>query len=463
MLFIVPISTEEHDGRIRLAALLIIVTCLIIQLLITFSTIRTNAAIDTALQNYALQHPQQAPTMPQDIRSLLSAIKEKKKNSFIESQQQNELAVRIKSIRHTSLVYQLGLIPGNFKAYTLITYMFAHSGWIHLLGNLLFFYVLGLTMERYWKFWRFLGLYLLFGVGASLFFIIFSNFTSEAALDAPLVGASGAVAGIMGAFCVTHPHAKINIFYLFLLYIRPLVGTFPVPSYLYLSIYFILQLGWAIHSFGSGSGVAYTAHIGGFLLGLIFGKVIKSHETALHEHSAVMHKSPTVVIIKKDRLVPTLTDEIDETPKAIAMIENGWCCFTNKEYENARQSLSQAVSTLLLGNRYNTSLLRDTIGRILEHSRLLDFSLPQLFHWAGQCREIKMVDMALLLYDFLSQQDDNDHLKKKSLLQAALVRIDENIEIDIARRCLSKVIALDDGGIFAQHAQDSLKKLSMPL
>ncbi|MBN1982317.1 MAG: rhomboid family intramembrane serine protease, partial [Chitinivibrionales bacterium] len=206
MLFILPLNTEEHDGRIRLAALIIIAVCVVIQCIVMIDSGQIKKRLYDEIQNYTLQK-QKLIASTTDLAAVPLTEQERSMQFLLQEQQRTQLDIKLKEIRSSSLLYQLGLVPGAFKPLSLITYMFVHSGWIHLLGNLLFFYVLGLTMERYWRFWRFMGMYLLFGIGASLFFITCSNFSNTNALDSPLVGASGAVAGIMGAFLVTHPHS----------------------------------------------------------------------------------------------------------------------------------------------------------------------------------------------------------------------------------------------------------------
>lgn len=164
--------------------------------------------------------------------------------------------------------YRFGCIPDDFELYSLVTCMFLHGGWGHIIGNMLFFYVYGTYLERKigWK--RFLPLY--FG-GGILSGIIHVISVPELFRDVPAIGASGAISAILGAFLVIMPHVKINT--VITTFVRPIPVT--VPAWTVLGFWFIGQLLFSLKITTSDSSVAFWAHIGGFAAGACFGTVFQ--------------------------------------------------------------------------------------------------------------------------------------------------------------------------------------------
>ena len=159
---------------------------------------------------------------------------------------------------------------------TLITSMFLHGGIWHLLGNLLFLWVLGDNIEDEMGHFKFLVFYLTCGVMAGLAHIAMN--TDSINSDTPMMGASGAIAGVMGAYLLKHPTRSI--------YVLLFKIILPLPAWLAVGAWFLLQLFGGLGGFGpDGDGVAYAAHIGGFLAGLVLvnlfanPKVVEDHIT----------------------------------------------------------------------------------------------------------------------------------------------------------------------------------------
>jgi membrane associated rhomboid family serine protease len=163
-----------------------------------------------------------------------------------------------------------GLVPDDISIVTLFTHMFLHAGWLHLIGNMLMFYLAGPFIEDVWGRPLYLGFYLLAGITAALIHIGFNSGSSV-----PMIGASGAIAGVMGAFLVRYWSTKIRFFYMFGFFFR---GTFSAPAWVMLPLWFGQQLFLAAltHDLGEGGGVAYWAHVGGFLFGLGAAGAIKA-------------------------------------------------------------------------------------------------------------------------------------------------------------------------------------------
>jgi membrane associated rhomboid family serine protease len=156
-------------------------------------------------------------------------------------------------------------IPINEAAWwvTLFTSMFMHGGFLHIAGNMLFLWVFGNNIEDRLGRVKFLLFYVLAGLIA-----VYTQALIDTASTAPTIGASGAIAGVLGAYAVLYPHARV----LTLIFIIFFVTLVEIPALILLGVWFFLQfvpaLGQVAVETGGGEGVAYFAHVGGFLFGL---------------------------------------------------------------------------------------------------------------------------------------------------------------------------------------------------
>ncbi len=145
---------------------------------------------------------------------------------------------------------------------TVFTSMFLHGGIMHIIGNMLFLWVFGGNLEDRLGHVKFLLFYLAAGFAASM---------AQVGIDmdsrVPMVGASGAIAGVLGAYLLLYPYSRINTLFIFIF-----ITVVPVPAVLVLGLWFILELFKGVGSLGVetvGGGVAYFAHVGGFVAGLL--------------------------------------------------------------------------------------------------------------------------------------------------------------------------------------------------
>lgn len=148
---------------------------------------------------------------------------------------------------------------------TPFTSMFMHGGWMHLIGNMLFLWIYGNNVEDYFGSVKFLFFYLISGLAAITLYTLFDSNS-----EIPLVGASGAIAGIMGAYMVLHPRARITtlVFFFFITFIQ-------IPAKLLLGIWFLYQILMSFTALGSsGGGVAWIAHVGGFVFGYLLMRIV---------------------------------------------------------------------------------------------------------------------------------------------------------------------------------------------
>ncbi|MFK7876196.1 MAG: rhomboid family intramembrane serine protease [Paracoccaceae bacterium] len=157
-----------------------------------------------------------------------------------------------------------GMFPGRISSgaeyQTLITSMFLHGGWMHLAGNMLFLWIYGDNMEDEMGHMPFLGFYILAGIAAGLIHV-----ASAPSSMVPTVGASGAIAGVMGGYLLLFPRAKVDIFVFLVVFVR----VIPIPAFIVLLLWFGMQFVGGIGADPDTGGVAYWAHAGGFVAGFL--------------------------------------------------------------------------------------------------------------------------------------------------------------------------------------------------
>ncbi len=160
------------------------------------------------------------------------------------------------------LSYELILIPSEL---TIFTSIFLHGGWMHLIGNMMYLYIFGDNIEDCMGKFRFIIFFGLCGVIAAL-----SQSYVNLQSPIPMIGASGAVSGVLGGYLLLFPKAKIRVFFWFLIFIK----IFNVPSLIVLGGWLLIQF-FSFDLNSSDSNIAYAAHIGGFISGMIFIKIFK--------------------------------------------------------------------------------------------------------------------------------------------------------------------------------------------
>jgi membrane associated rhomboid family serine protease len=177
----------------------------------------------------------------------------------------NILPANSTMLQFADLLYSnFTMVPADIlqgkNLHTLFTSMFLHADIFHIGGNMLFLYIFGDNVEDAFGHFRYLLFYFICGIVADFAHTL--SLTTSADLLIPTLGASGAISGVLGAYIVMYPKAKI----LTLLLIR-LIWIVPIPAVVFLGFWFLLQLLYT--SLGVGGGVAYWAHIGGFVAGMM--------------------------------------------------------------------------------------------------------------------------------------------------------------------------------------------------
>ncbi len=144
---------------------------------------------------------------------------------------------------------------------TILTSMFLHGGVLHLLGNMVFLWIFGNNVEDATGHLRFLGFYLICGAAAAL-----AHIAANPDSIVPMVGASGAISGVLGAYFLLYPHARIVT----LVWLGFIAQTVRIPAFVFLGFWFLVQsFSWAASGGDGGGGVAFAAHVGGFVAGLL--------------------------------------------------------------------------------------------------------------------------------------------------------------------------------------------------
>jgi rhomboid family protein len=170
-----------------------------------------------------------------------------------------ELSLSPRELREFLYVY--GVVPADFHAPTLVTSMFLHGGWSHILGNMWYLWIFGDNVEDQCGHGRFVVFYLLCGIAAALGQVIMSPDSMV-----PTIGASGAIAGVMGAYFVLYPQSRV-LTGIFLFFWFEIVE---IPAIFLLGFWFLMQLfnaGALAAATSHSGGVAFAAHVAGFLVG----------------------------------------------------------------------------------------------------------------------------------------------------------------------------------------------------
>ncbi len=168
-------------------------------------------------------------------------------------------------------IEQYALIPDRLHLTAFVTSMFLHGGWLHLLGNMWFLWVFGSHIEDAMGSAKFLIFYLISGIASGVV-----QFIANIGSPIPTIGASGAIAGVMGAFLILYPRARVVT----LIFIVFFITTFELPAAFMLIYWFAIQVLSGLGSLSSVSqaqGIAWFAHVGGFVAGILLVRIFASN------------------------------------------------------------------------------------------------------------------------------------------------------------------------------------------
>jgi len=176
-------------------------------------------------------------------------------------------------LNQAHLPAELALVPPYL---TVLTSMFLHGGFMHLAGNMLYLWIFGNNVEDAMGHVRFVIFYLLCGAAAVAVQVL-----QNPASEVPMIGASGAISGVLGAYLLLYPHARVLVLVPFGFYMRMIY----LPAGWVLGFWFVIQIFSSLAADPKGAGVAWFAHIGGFLAGMLLIPVFKYRRIPLFHHT----------------------------------------------------------------------------------------------------------------------------------------------------------------------------------
>jgi len=254
------------------------------------------------VDNFRKSHPDQWKQVQNPYRDIIDAYDAKIKMTEDTSKLQAEmdsLNEEFVKLSASSISEQYAFVPAHPNPISYITANFLHGGWLHIIGNMWFLWLAGFVLEDAWGRWLYSAFYLLSGAAALQFYA----WTNPGSIT-PTLGASGAVAALMGAFLVRFPKMKIEMAWLFMFRLR----RFQAPAYWLLPLWLGTEIFYG-SLFGSSSGVAHWAHVGGFLFGALAAVGI--------QHSGLEQKANKAI---EEKVSWTADAEIE---KANDMMEHG--------------------------------------------------------------------------------------------------------------------------------------------
>lgn len=517
-----PIGTDHHDGRIGIVSLIIIIACIIVHVFISPDIRRVNEELkkvtwglqmdmveyaefgepsETLEKHFAIMdsldevmpYDEEDEVVYESEEDSIEAMLEKEREQFEamrdpwayaqmeKSREQKiwEKAIRlqIQKVQQSSILFKHGLVRSRLNLSSIFSHMFLHAGWVHLLGNLWFFYIVGIMMERYWGPVKFLISYFLIGVLSGLGFLMISEMQGANIESVPLVGASGAIAGMMGALFVTWRHIKVKLFY----WVGLRAGTFEIPIGWYLGFYFVGQLFWGFW-IGKFSNTAYMAHVSGFVFGMIFGKLIRGDEIKPEElakegvfdsshivqtpeeklEEEMRYSGNEAMVMASAGILSDPTKEADLPRRKIRKFpsEEAWNAYRTGDFKKASSGLIAALD-IYLGDvvRFGKNIEQD-MERIYEVHKQLEIPLESYNHWAMQFEVNNLKKSALYAYELCAQYSDNIDFRLRALLKSAELRVEVQCKVERAKQAFEFIIANDKKGALRRQAEYALEQLS---
>ncbi len=343
---------------------------------------------------------------------------------------------KFKHLSTTTLFHRWGFIPARMNLFKLIISIFLHGNFFHVFGNMLYLWIVGCNIEDEWGWKRFLGLYFLSGAAAVAIHTAYSP-----TMTTPIIGASGAVAGVMGAFMIQYFKTKIRFVYFFWLIIRPYWGIFRIRAGLVLPFWFLQEFFMARS--GVQTGVAHWAHVGGFAFGMIASAVLSYMRPSPEELMSPLERARASWselpenIFENPHALPELQqileDEPNHIPARVALaqmaIRNGHrqdaAVFYGLALDQSIELADRPTAMRIYREIKENKLFRDisagslyNIGQLLEgsemyHNAVKVYAAYSQWHLKGTMRP-KALYRA---YRLLKTQIHNDTLARKALMR----------------------------------------------
>lgn len=380
------------------------------------------------------------PDDEDQLKSLREGVNTSNLDQETIDSQQEELdgySDEIKNLMGQDPMKKWGYIPKEPRVVTLFTYMFLHAGFLHLIGNMLFLYLAGCSIEDLWGRPVYIAFYLISGiVSAWMHALRFPDSIT------PLVGASGAIAGLMGAFALRLYKTKITFFYL--LFFRP--GTFQAPAYVMLPLWFLQQLFYA--GVADQSEVAFHAHIGGFIFGAVVALLMKT--TGVEEKYLAPAIEKKVSLVQNPLYLQGMEkSEVGDYPGALLLLEkvirqepNHLDAYMEmiriSEISKDESGYAKYMAGMLeaLVRTKESNLLRTMYRQYLDHMQHRPLPPRTIFALAGFFEEEHDAATSLQLYELLTTGYPDDPLAMKGWSRMARIYFNKQNEPEKGKAAL---------------------------
>ncbi len=338
----------------------------------------------------------------------------------------NALGENYKELIKNTFFYQWGFRPNPFNPLKIVSAMFIHANFFHVFFNMLFLWVVGCNIEDEWKWKTFLSFYTISGLAAGILHVLMNPGS-----DTPCIGASGAIAGVMGAFMIRHFKTKIRFAYYFLPF-KPFFGTFAIIAGIWLPIWLVEQFIGSRWS--STSGTAYWAHIGGFIFGSAIGISTKAFDSVKITLPAAMHQqkltAERLMELHKNMMdghssvalgyLPQIRQALAENPMDVtARMILAKLYFEKGRLRDAAAMYNIALQVLLKKNALDSiqpvyqEVQEKALGKMLSENTLI--RLANAFEKKQNYQEaVKLYNLSINVYP-------NSPLRPKVLHRAALI------------------------------------------
>lgn len=335
---LIPIRHENMSARRWPIITLGLIAINIVVFLFTHFTMEEQAGklgmVRVHIYLLAAMHPEL--TLPPDIDKMVTGFREKNPQIWSQAQQENRqvldawdarmrmtqdteqlqnemdsLAAQYSQVAAADVSQQYGFVPGERRPISYLTANFLHSGWLHLIGNMWFLWLAGFVLEDTWGRIIYTLVYFLAGAAALQFYA----WTNPASFT-PAIGASGAVAALMGAFLVRFPKMKIEMIWLFRFFRS---YRFKAAAYWLLPLWLLMEIFYGT-LFGSVSGVAHWAHVGGFVFGGLVACLLRFSHLEHKVNQAIEEKTSWTSDPAIDQASELM--EKNQNDEAIAVLKN---------------------------------------------------------------------------------------------------------------------------------------------
>jgi len=313
---------------------------------------------------------------------------------------------------YEQIVETFGFIPSRFSWLTIFTSMFLHGSFMHLIGNMWFLYLMGDNIEDRWGHLQYLFFYLFSGVIAALFYKIFST---GKALEIPSIGASGAISGVVGAYMILFPKSRITFWYYMFAFFRIFSGTFDIFAWFWISLWFFQQIVGMLMNINSteSAGIAFGAHVGGFLAGMGIALITKMFQHIRYVSSISSGKNALYQIVGENitKVIP-FEDQIE-----LYNIEN--------QIKKLIQEKNFREASLLYGEALK---------------KFLDVHIPKMleYNFAEILQNLGFFDEAILAYKRFIKNNPFSPLADNALYNLGKIYLEKG-EKEKAKNCFRQI------------------------